>query len=56
MECWADFRGGLSSDKRKYPIEQFKAFGAATKLYAELTRSDPLIHRSVAGAVQKQEA
>jgi hypothetical protein len=51
MKCWADFQDGLSSDKRKYPIQQFKAFWAATKLYAELTRSDPLIHRSVAGAV-----
>jgi len=51
MECWADFQDGLSSNKRKYPIQQFKAFWVATKLYSELTRSDPLIHRSVAGAV-----
>jgi len=51
MECWADFPDGLSSDKRKYPIQQFKAFWAVTKRYAELTRSDPLIHRSLAGAV-----
>jgi hypothetical protein len=42
---------GLTSDKRKYPIQQFKAFWAVTKRYAELTRSDPLIHRSVAEAV-----
>ena len=51
MQCWADFQEGLSSDKRKYPLQQFRAFWAVTKRYAELTRSDPLIHRSVAGAV-----
>lgn len=51
MECWADLQDGLSSDKRKYPIQQFKAFWAVIKRYAELTRSDQLIHRSVAGAV-----
>jgi hypothetical protein len=51
MQCWADFQEGLSSDKQKYPVQQFRAFWAVTKLYAELTRSDPLIHRSVAGAV-----
>jgi len=51
MECWVDFQLGLSSDKRKYPIQRFKAFWAVTKVYAELTRSDPLIHRSVAEAV-----
>ena len=51
MECWADFQDGLSSHKRKYPIQQFKAFWAVAKRYAELTRSDPLIHRSLAGAV-----
>jgi hypothetical protein len=50
-ECWVDFQQGLSSDKRKYPIQQFKAFWAVTKRYAELTRSDALIHRSVAEAV-----
>jgi hypothetical protein len=51
MECWADFQDALSSDKRKYPVQQFKAFRAVTKRYAELTRSDALIHRSLAGAV-----
>ena len=51
MECWADFQDGLSSDKRKYKIQQFKAFWAVAKRYAELTRSDPLIHRSLAAAV-----
>jgi len=51
MQCWADFQEGLSSDKQKYPLQQFRAFWAVTKRYAELTRSDPLIHRSVVGAV-----
>jgi len=37
MECWVDFQLRLSSDKRKYPIQQFKAFWAVTKRYAELT-------------------
>jgi hypothetical protein len=52
MQCYA---GPISrkafSDKPKYPVQQFRAFWAVTKRYAELTRSDPLIHRSVAGAV-----
>ena len=51
MACWADFQDALSSDKRKYLIQQFKAFWAVTKRYTELTRSDALIHRSLAGAV-----
>ena len=51
MECGVDFQQGLSSDKRKYPIQQFKAFWAVTKRYAELTKSNPLIHRRVAEAV-----
>jgi hypothetical protein len=45
MHCWADFQEGLSSDNQKYPLQQFRAFWAVTKRYAELTRSDPLIHR-----------
>jgi hypothetical protein len=39
------------SDKRKYPVAQFKAFWEAGRRYAELTKSDPLIHRSVVNAV-----
>ena len=52
MECWVAFQNGLS-DKRKYPIQQFKLFWAATKRYAELTKSDPLIHRCVVGVVNR---
>jgi hypothetical protein len=51
MQCWADFQLGLSSDKRKYPIRQFRAFWEVTKRYAELTKSDHLIHKGVAGSV-----
>ena len=51
MQCWADFQERLCSDKRKYPVRQFRAFWAITKRYAELTRSDPLIHRGVAGVI-----
>jgi hypothetical protein len=50
---WADFQDGFSSDKRKYPSQQGKAFWAVTKRYAELTKSDPLIHKSLAGAVNR---
>jgi hypothetical protein len=50
-ECWAEFQEGLSLQKRGYPMGKFKAFWNAAKRYAELTRSDPLIHRAVAGAV-----
>ena len=31
MQCWADFQEGLSSDKQKYPVQQFRAFWAVTK-------------------------
>ena len=31
-------------------VKQFKAFWAVTRPYPELTRSDPLIHTSFAGA------
>ncbi len=42
MQRWVDFQEGLCSDKRKYPVQQFRAFWEVTKRYAELTRSDPL--------------
>ena len=47
---WVDFQGALS-DKRKYPVAQFRTFWEAGKRYAELTINDPLIHRSVVVAV-----
>jgi hypothetical protein len=50
QERWIDFQMALS-DKRKYPIAQFKAFWEAGKRYAELTKHDALIHRVVVEAV-----
>ena len=46
---WVDFQDALH-DKRRYPVAQFKAFWEAGKRYAELTKNDALIHRSVAVA------
>jgi hypothetical protein len=51
MNRWEVFQEGLASKKRKYPIQQFQAFWSATKRYAELTKSDFLVHKSVAAAV-----
>jgi hypothetical protein len=39
------------SDKRKYPVQEFRAFVQATRRYIEITQDHPLIHRSVASAV-----
>ena len=47
---WVAFQQGLSN-KRKYPVEQFRAFWAAAKRYAELTKDDALIHRNVVVAI-----
>ena len=51
IDCWVDFQESLSSEKRKYPIQHFQAFWSATRRYAELTKADALIHKSVAAAV-----
>jgi len=32
MQCWADFQEGLSSDKQKYPLLQFRVFWALMDL------------------------
>lgn len=50
QERWIDFNMALS-DKRKYPVQQFRAFWEAGRRYAELTKRDPLIHRVVVEAV-----
>jgi hypothetical protein len=39
------------SNKRKYPVMEFKAFGQSTRRYIEITAGDPMIHKSVARAV-----
>jgi hypothetical protein len=41
----------LFGNKRKYPLQEFNAFWEAGRRYAELTSSDPLIHRKVVKAV-----
>jgi hypothetical protein len=51
IDRWVNFRESLSSEKRKYPIQQFQAFWSATERYAEITKADALIHKSVAAAV-----
>ena len=47
---WVDFQLALS-DKRQYPLAQFKAFWNVGRRYAELTRGDALIHRKVVEAI-----
>lgn len=45
-----DFEVALSK-KRRYPVQQFREFWEVGRRYAELTKRDPLIHRSVVSAV-----
>jgi hypothetical protein len=45
------FEEALFGDKRRYPQQEFKAFWEAGRGYAELTSSDPLIHRKVVKVV-----
>ena len=40
------------SNKRKYPVAEFKAFVQSTRRYIEITADDPMIHKSVARAVK----
>ena len=49
---WVDFEMALS-DKRKYPVQQFLQFWKVGRRCAELTKGDPLIHRSVVEAVYR---
>src|SRR5207302_11322864 len=39
------------SNKRKYPVKEFKAFVQSARRYIEITAGDPMIHRSVVQAV-----
>jgi hypothetical protein len=39
------------ADRRKYPVREFKAFVQKVRRYIELTEQDPMIHRSVARAL-----
>jgi hypothetical protein len=47
---WMALQDALS-DRRRYPMEKFRAFWEAGKRYADLTRDDELIHRKVAVAI-----
>jgi hypothetical protein len=49
-ERWLDFQTALS-DKRKYPLREFHAFGDAVRRYVDLTKKDALLHRAVVCAV-----
>ena len=40
------------SNKRKYPVAEFKAFVQSTRHYIEITAGDPMIHKSVVKAVK----
>lgn len=51
IDRWQGFQESLASVKRKYPLNQFRAFWSATKRYAELTKADALMHKRVAAAV-----
>jgi hypothetical protein len=48
---WAKFEAALFGSKRTYPLQEFKAFWEAGRRYAELTKSDLLIHKSVVNIV-----
>ena len=44
------FDFGLT-DKRKYPMQEFRAFVQSARRYVAMTKDDPLIHRSFVRAV-----
>jgi hypothetical protein len=39
------------SNKRKYPVQEFGAFVQSARRYITMTKNDPMIHKSVARAV-----
>jgi hypothetical protein len=39
------------SNKRKYPVKEFRAFVQSARRYIQITAGDPMIHRSVVQAV-----
>ena len=50
VERRVDFELALSN-KRKYPVREFRAFVQTARRYIEMTAHDTLIHKSVARAV-----
>jgi len=49
-ERWIDFQMALS-DKRKYPVQQFRIAWEIGRRYAEMTKKDAMLHRVVVSAV-----
>ena len=39
------------SNKRIYPVQEFRAFVQSARRYIAMTKNDPMIHKSVARAV-----
>jgi hypothetical protein len=52
MERWYDFQR-VCRPKKKFPVREFRAFWPVAKRYAELTRTDKVIHRDLATAVHE---
>jgi hypothetical protein len=50
VELSISFKMALSN-KRKYPMAEFKSFAAAARRYIEALGKDPLIHRDVVSAI-----
>ena len=50
VELSTSFKLALSN-KRKYPMAEFKSFVAAAKRYLEALGKDPLIHRDVVSTI-----
>ena len=50
VQRWMDFQHALSA-KRKYPVPELKSFADAARRYIRSSKGDPLIHRSVAAAI-----
>ena len=44
------------SDKRKYPVQEFRAFVKSARRYIQMTEKDELIHKSVASCHRKKVA
>jgi len=49
-ERWVDFQMAVS-DKRKYRVQQFRIAWEIGRRYAEMTKNDAMIHRTVVSAV-----
>jgi hypothetical protein len=50
VALWATF-GLALSNKRRYPVQEFRAFVQMAQRYVEMTKDDPLIHKRVTRCV-----